>query len=73
MELTHEEAVHLIEQLTEMVFWSDDPLHYCTMIESSLLAKATEAYPGAANQVRLKREEERKELIKINQKEKEEN
>jgi len=73
MKLESNEARHLISQLTEYVFWSDDPLNPETVIENGILRKLIETYPKEADSVREERELERLKQMEQARKEREEN
>lgn len=59
MQLTDKEARYLIRDLSEQIFWSDDPLHECSLISSSILQKLVDEYPQLADSVREEREMEK--------------
>jgi len=71
--LESNEARHLISQLTEYVFWSDDPLNPETIIENGILRKLIEEYPTEAESVREEREMDRLKHLEQMNKEREEN
>jgi len=74
MKLTNNEARHLIEYLSECVFYGE-PLHPETMLEAGILAKLAEAYPAETESVReqqaverlRQQEENRKRLMEDNE------
>jgi len=59
MQLTDKEARFLINELSENLFWSDDPLHETAMNSYGILSKLVEAFPEQAESVREEREMER--------------